>query len=342
MSAKPSRPKRRVPKEKKEVKFVPALGKENNDPDTDSDDDTMVAGPESTFPDHVDSWDAELVSNLPPALLTLQEFNMIDDMHGIDHPTVVCVGARRTGKSFWLRNFLYEHKERWPFGIVFTETRFNGFWQKHIPEEYIYDVYDPQLLQRVKERQEKLKEEQTRTGREDFNIDIFVVFDDVMGVSANTLLHDKVLESVLTLGRHVHMSVFFCIQDVFGLPPKVRNNMDLCVIFEQRQMRNMDEIYNNYLTKFIPRRVDGRNTITHYTKVKVSEEGEIEWKMAFVVVLSTNHPEMLAQLKWSIAKDPGPFLMGCPEWWKTQQTPVPLPRASQEERNMTAFAVRER
>jgi len=48
------------------------------------------------------------------------------------HCALGLFGKRRTGKTFSLRWLLYNAFRRCPFGVVFTNTKINGFWQVSI------------------------------------------------------------------------------------------------------------------------------------------------------------------------------------------------------------------
>lgn len=76
------------------------------------------------------------------------------------------------------------------------------------------------------ERQAKLVE-MKRAGKipEDTNIDCFILFDDVMGIDEKLMKTDGTLLELFTAGRHFHITIIFCLQDAYGIPPKHRQNM---------------------------------------------------------------------------------------------------------------------
>lgn len=258
-----------------------------------------------------------------PELQALNAFDLRDIVE-IPNPTVVMVGSRRKGKSFWMRWVLYHMRELHPFATIFTETRYNGFWRKHFPDAHIHDRYDAALLADIIVRQQKHKENQLLW--EDnglvypYNTNILIVFDDVMGVSSNTIEHDKSLLSVFTLGRHMNITLFLSLQDVKGIPPKHRNNMDLVAIFEQFQERNMDALAENYFSAYTENKRESRALIAHYTRVELEADGRTpKWKMGFIIVLGRDYVHPTDRLQWSIAEDPGPFIIGCADYWRSSQ-----------------------
>jgi hypothetical protein len=165
----------------------------------------------------------------------------------IDFPAVLMVGKRRTGKSFFTRWLLEHVKEQYPFAVIFSETRFNGFWAKHFPDVFLHEKYQDSVIEALLLRQTKLKELELE-GKLEIDHRCFVVFDDVIGKSSHAMRHSQALLTLLTAGRHFGISVFFAMQDVYSLSPTIRNQVDLCVIFRQQQKRNLDALYENFLS----------------------------------------------------------------------------------------------
>ena len=132
----------------------------------------------------------------------------------IDHMTCLFLGKRRTGKSYFLRWVMHRLRKRWPMGIIITETRFNGFWQQYFPQAFIHELYDPELIKDLMQRQAILRSmENDGTLPKEMHTDIFIIFDDVMGVDEQVLKYDPVLLELMTAGRHFRISTFFCLQD---------------------------------------------------------------------------------------------------------------------------------
>lgn len=182
-----------------------------------------------------------------PQLTELPEWKL-EMLDPIDHPAILMLGKRRTGKSFFTRWMMEHMKDRFDHGLIITETRFNGFWQKHFPDSHIHEVYRPEMIQAVLCRQAKITDMENSGEAVDVRKDIFILFDDVMGVDENTMRYDGTLTMLLTAGRHFGITVIFCLQDTFGVPPKIRNNIDIAVILKQQQKRNVDAIYENWFS----------------------------------------------------------------------------------------------
>ena len=61
---------------------------------------------------------------------------------------VVCLGKPKRGKSNMTKYFILKNsvdKRHFQFGLVFSRTAKMNEDYDYIPEEYIYDVYDPEI-----------------------------------------------------------------------------------------------------------------------------------------------------------------------------------------------------
>lgn len=103
------------------------------------------------------------------------------DLHMIPSDgTVVLAGIRRSGKSWALRCILYHMRHLMSKGLVFSATRFNGFWRRHIPNSYIHEEFDGDVLQSFMDWRGKQVEEYQRQfgpeARDEQNF--FIILDD--------------------------------------------------------------------------------------------------------------------------------------------------------------------
>jgi len=91
-----------------------------------------------------------------------------------EHPVVVCIAKRRSGKSFLIRDWLYQLRKRYTAGIVMSATEDgNRFYEKMgIPKAFIYTEFDEDAL-------EKLVERQRRATKKGVAKPVFVVLDDI-------------------------------------------------------------------------------------------------------------------------------------------------------------------
>lgn len=280
---------------------------------------------------YIDPFEEELLTEeLHPAL---QDLNMFTPslLDGMDSPTIIVVGKRRTGKTFFVRWLLSHMVETWPYAIVFTGTRFNYFWQNHFPDSHIYDGYQADVMKKLLERQKFLRDALER-GKlpPEANIEVLVVFDDIAGSSVQDLrFRAPEMQDVFTLGRHFKITAVFMIQDAFMITPVMKNNADMVCILEQHQRRNLDALYDNFLSAYTRNKSESDRLIAQYTRVlfEPNEGAEIDpkkddgnedivGKMGLVVMTGQDFRSRVNRLRWVVAHNPGPFVVGCRNYWR--------------------------
>ena len=246
-----------------------------------------------------------LVSDLysEVALPNLDEFDPNDIK--IDG-TIIAVGKRRTGKTWVFRNIMYLMKDKFPAGLVISQTdELNKFWRQYVPKKYIYNKYDPAILQAVFKRQKKILNDVTKTDEEkDKEAPFFILLDDV--ISDQRLKFDESLMELFVAGRHYRLFVLITTQYAKAITPTLRGNTDYCFMMkciQQRQTEALWEDFGGFLTK------DAFGQMLNaYT-----EDNE-------VLVINTC-PECevdpLQMLSWWKAIDPGEFKMGSEEYWRS-------------------------
>lgn len=145
----------------------------------------------------------------------------------MDDFTCVFIGRRRSGKTFLSRWLMYHLRFRFPFGIVITGTKLNNFWSQYVPEEFIHEIDDISLvLDQVFARQIYIK------SHPELGIDprMFVILDDVLS-DKYRIRFSVPLATIFTNGRHHNIFTLITLQDAKGIPPDLRENADLCVLF---------------------------------------------------------------------------------------------------------------
>lgn len=94
--------------------------------------------------------------------------------------TVIVAGIRRSGKSYALRDILYEFRHVLSKGMVFSATKFNGWWGEHIPEQHIHNELDGDLIEEfLKWRGEQIIEYRRQFGEDaEDDQNFFIILDD--------------------------------------------------------------------------------------------------------------------------------------------------------------------
>jgi len=239
--------------------------------------------------------------------------------------TVVLVGRRRSGKSWMCRWLMYHLRNRFPVVVVITGTKLNSFWSQYVPDELIFSIDDmDDVITRIKERQRILLEHPSL----DINPAIMLILDDVLQEKYK-VTHSKCLSACFTDGRHYKISLFITTQDPRGIPPMLRENSDLAILFRIFQRGRKEAVAEDFLDY-----VDDKQTRMDFlwkNTSRVDETGTIidegaEFKgdkeeeylddemvgipQALCVLQARVSDNLQVIFKKAIAEDPGPFLLG--------------------------------
>eukprot|EP00741_Cyanophora_paradoxa_P019018 tig00021108_g18361.t1 len=190
--------------------------------------------------------------------------------------TVVCVGKRRTGKSFFLRDLMFNLSGTFPGGIVISQTdRLNGYWKQYIPQRFIWPKYNPGVLFHLFRRQQAImqhnKSEDVLAGKEDpVDPRFFVLLDDYAK----------------------------------GINPVLRSNTDLAVIFKCSQAMQREALAKEW-GDIISQRA------FYYLLDKYTQDNH-----CLIIDSSNNSTNPLDVLYVYKAEEPPPFRIGSKEYWE--------------------------
>jgi hypothetical protein len=277
--------------------------KENEDPNPQRVRKGPPSGPKKKFGKHesmpVLATDMYKTVNLPK----LEEFDPADiKLDG----TIVCVGKRRTGKTWVFRNLMYLVREKFKAGIVISQTdELNKFWRDHVPEKYIYKNYDPSILEAVFRRQKRILNDKELTDEQkEEEARFFILLDDV--ISDQRLKYDEALMELFVAGRHYKIFVLITTQYAKAITPTLRGNTDYCFMMkciQSTQLEALWEDYGSFLTKHgFARILDAYTEDNECLVVNTCPETAVS---------------AISMLSWWKAIDPGEFKMGSGEFWKT-------------------------
>lgn len=219
--------------------------------------------------------------------------------------SVLVVGKRRYGKTIWSRDFL---SKRWPYfpdgGFCFTKTKFNYFWHQHFPDTRIYNGMDWDAVFEILEIQ-KMKWEAVMNGDYCSIPYIIIQLDDIISSRKDMRYNDLLLELIFA-GRHYKITIIINVQDIKGVPPDVRQNMDLIVITYQTQERQIETLLKEY-GDFFPNKKVFRELIKQNTQdhqVLIVDQTEAKYNVEDVF------------FKHKANQKPPPFKIGDLDFWK--------------------------
>lgn len=265
-----------------------------------------------------------VVENIPDYLPSKLQYPILDIERDIlDDFTITVMGRRRSGKTFFVRWLLYHLRFRIPCFIVITGTKLNNYWAQYIPDEFIFDISEMnKVICYVFERQKFL------LAHPELGIDprIGLILDDVMKDKYKVRASAE-LSSCFTDGRHYKIMLIITAQDPRGIPPDLRENTDLAVIFRMLQRGRKEAVAEDFLD-YIEDKEDRFEFIWEQTR-NIDLDGNVldvstgditkEIPQAFGVLQAKHSNNIYDVFKKIIAHDPGEFVLGDERFWKAMK-----------------------
>ena len=183
--------------------------------------------------------------NRPTRNLRLSKFDM---SRITDDSVIVFIGKRNTGKSFLIRDLMW-NKRTFPMGTVLSGTEgANAFYSTIVPSILIHEEFNPMIISNVIKRQQQItkimmKEKQVK-GHSAVDRRTFVIMDDCM--YDNKWVSDTNIRSLFMNGRHYGIMYILALQYVMGIPPVLRNNVDYVFILRENLVGSRRKIYEQF------------------------------------------------------------------------------------------------
>lgn len=218
--------------------------------------------------------------------------------------TTVLFGRRRSGKSWLVRELIYRYNHLFRQVVVLTNTADNDFWGQYVPFRFIHQ-YDSFVIARVIAHQKAIMAHNKLHADEPdklINPYMALILDDIVSKDKH---HDEWLNTVFYEGRHSNISIFITTQHPRALPPGVRSNADVAVIFPMWSESDQDTIWKQYCTFFQDRR-DFKLMLLQYTQNQ-------SCVVCFLGDPSINQKQCLY---WYKAEEPPQFYTSAAEYWK--------------------------
>jgi hypothetical protein len=181
--------------------------------------------------------------------LKLNKFNL---KTMAEHGTIAMIAKRASGKSYLTREIMY-HKRSMPTSIIISKTeKLNSFYGKFVPDLFIYDTFDSNILTRLYQRQARLNEDNKKraeNGKKLKDDRVMLVMDDCMSSKGSWVKDENVLELFFN-GRHHHISFILTMQYSMGIPPEMRSNFDYIFLLAEDFISNRKRLYEHYAGMF--------------------------------------------------------------------------------------------
>jgi hypothetical protein len=221
-------------------------------------------------------------------------------------PVVVLIGRRDTGKSFLVRDLLYNHQDI-PIGTVISGTEAgNGFFAAHVPKLFIHDEYNTAIIENILKRQKavlkQVNKEMEVYKRTSIDPRAFVILDDCL--YDNKWTKDKMMRLLFMNGRHWKIMLIITMQYPLGIPPNLRTNIDYVFILREPYIANRKRIWENYAGMF--------PTYESFSQVMDQCTENFE---CLVINNNAKSNKLNEQVFWYKAQNHGDFKLGSKEFW---------------------------
>ena len=242
--------------------------------------------------------------------LDLKKFDMKHISYRPDEnkgPVVVLIGRRDTGKSFLVRDLLYNHQDI-PIGTVISGTEAgNGFFAAHVPKLFIHDEYNTAIIENILKRQKtvlkQVNKEMEAYKRTSIDPRAFVILDDCL--YDNKWTKDKMMRLLFMNGRHWKIMLIITMQYPLGIPPNLRTNIDYVFILREPYIANRKRIWENYAGMF--------PTFESFAQVMDQCTENFE---CLVINNNAKSNQLCDQVFWYKAQNRGDFKLGSKEFWE--------------------------
>lgn len=226
-------------------------------------------------------------------VLNLKRF---DPARMADSSTCVIIGKRNTGKSVLVKDLMYA-KRHLPAGIVMSGTEEgNGYYGTWIPPAFVYTRFDPVAIERLYEKQKRLK---TRGVKQN----VYLLIDDCM-FESNVVMKAPVIKELFMNGRHFNIFVILVAQYVMQLSPAVRSNSDYVIVLRDNIKENQERLHRAFFGMFA-RFDDFRDTMMAVT----------ENYGALIIDANSRSSKIEDCVFWYKARVRDDFRMGAPQAW---------------------------
>jgi hypothetical protein len=221
-------------------------------------------------------------------------------------PMIVIIGKKDTGKSFLVRDILFNTQDCYPIGTVISGTEVaNEFFQHMVPSKFIHDKYSPEIVTKVIQRQLALKQARNKSkvgGQSNVDPRAFLILDDCLYDSS--WIKEESTRYVFMNGRHVDLSTMITMQYPLGITPNLRTNVDFVFIMRENILGNRRRIYENYAGMF--------PTFEMFCQFMDQCTENFE-----CLVICNNVPsnKLEDQVFWYKASDHPPFRLCAPQLW---------------------------
>lgn len=212
--------------------------------------------------------------------------------------------VRNTGKSTLMKDILFNHRDKFPIGLVMSETnKDSGDFAGLVPELFTHDTYNQEAIDNLVIRQKRMVRKNGEQHPDNF---AFIILDDC--TDDTSWVNHTTTKGIFKNGRHWDLFFVLAMQYCLDIPPALRTSLDYIFILREPNFRNRKQLWENYASIF-PRFdmfCDALDDLTQDYHCMVIKNRVLSNKIEDVVF-------------WYKAKRHKPFRVGTDAWWKWAQ-----------------------
>jgi hypothetical protein len=123
------------------------------------------------------------------------------------------------------------------------------------------DKYEPSQLNDVIENLISIQTKKSKSGIKPPRV--MLILDDVVATTSggSKIRYNKNLEFLYIGGRHYHIDIITIVQNLLAVPPSIRQNSDVLVIFKTPNLNKQKFIIDNFISGTVGNRKESRDLL---------------------------------------------------------------------------------
>lgn len=237
---------------------------------------------------------------------TIHRFDMARIVPG---SVVLVLGARGTGKTTIIKELLY-HMSNYHLGVIMVDTLDTAAeYATHLPDTYIYNQYDPEIVEALIMQQEKQIQRCKQRGIKPAVVGSpkFLILDD-LGFSKD-INKDPVLRRIYSNGRHFKLTTIIAAQYCMQVPKECRLMFDYVFTTYEKTKKFREQIYDQFDVGFPD------ENVLHKVMQKCTED----YSVMVLDKRSTGRAGLTDSVFHFKAKFGREFTVGPPELWDAHE-----------------------
>jgi hypothetical protein len=155
---------------------------------------------------------------------------------------LIVAGPQGYGKSWLIRYIMLANRDKFSYGLVFTNTSFSDDSFDYVPQQFVHPEYNEEALVKLMDIQEDLALRKKEGEIEEIP-NAYLIFDDCL---FDGQFKSKPFKRLMTQLRHYHIFCIISAQYPNAIPSMFRANAFQVAMFSTAQERALKALYENY------------------------------------------------------------------------------------------------